>query len=422
MVFETLKNAMVGKMSELPVRLVRGDDVEADRYGRHKLDELDARRFAKHLVLFHPNEAALADLMEKARLQVPNLAATADVLAVVRYNPDCMFAVARKSRFNPLSPIGEGFIATLPLNELGLQLLAVDALNTAAPDIRFLAKPGEKPAGIYMWCVFAPGPLAGAMALWMERVAGEPYAGVNLYSRPNTELGIKFNETLGLTHGVRIGKTFAPQLWVFPRTPQAPIYDSYAPDAAPGEVSVSIVRTIEDLARMISVRSAVYIGQQECPYEEEFDGNDLCATHLLAYVGNEPAGCMRVRFFADFAKIERLAIREEFRKTRAAFQLVRAGFRLCQKKGYTRIYGQSQKRLVNFWSRFGFKVPEGAKSFVFSDFDYIEIVADIERDPDSVTIGGDPYTIIRPEGRWHKPGVLEMSASRAVTRPSVDKR
>ena len=60
-----------------------------------------------------------------------------------------------------------------------------------------------------------------------------------------------------------------------------------------------------------------------------------------------------MRFFADFAKIERLAIRKEF-KTRAAFHVVRAGFKLCQKKGYRQVYGHSQIRLVNFWSRFGF--------------------------------------------------------------------
>ena len=77
---------------------------------------------------------------------------------------------------------------------------------------------------------------------------------------------------------------------------------------------------------------------------------------------------MRIRYFADFAKIERMAIREEFRKTRTAFQLVRAGFRLCQKKGYTRIYGHSQKRLVNFWSRFGFRVMEGGQELCFFRF------------------------------------------------------
>ena len=74
---------------------------------------------------------------------------------------------------------------------------------------------------------------------------------------------------------------------------------------------------------------------------------------------------------------------------------------------------------MNFWSRFGFRVPENARHFTFSDFDYVEIVADIERDPDAVTLAADPYVIIRPEGRWHKPGILEKSSTRAVTRPSV---
>jgi len=194
------------------------------------------------------------------------------------------------------------------------------------------------------------------------------------------------------------------------------------PGAAPGTIGVTVARTMEDLARVITIRSAVYIGEQECPYDEEYDGNDLSATHLLAYVGDEPVGCLRVRFFAGFAKIERLAVRKEFRKTRAAFQLVRAGFKLCQKKGYSKVYGHSQVRLVNFWSRFGFRIPENARYFVFSDFDYVEIVADIEPDPDAVAIGGDPYLVIRPEGRWHRPGILEQSAARSVTRPSVDRQ
>ena len=37
----------------------------------------------------------------------------------------------------------------------------------------------------------------------------------------------------------------------------------------------------------------------------------------------------------------------------------------------------------------------------------------------AVTIGIDPYVIIRPEGRWHVPGALEDSANRDVSRPSI---
>ncbi len=42
---------------------------------------------------------------------------------------------------------------------------------------------------------------------------------------------------------------------------------------------------------------------------------------------------LRLRFFADFAKFERLAIRKEFRRSRAAVPLIRAGFQSLPKEG-----------------------------------------------------------------------------------------
>lgn len=408
-------------MAQLQRILAEATEEPPARHGRHRLDELDATRIAKYLVAFQPSEAVVADLMAKARLSIPGLADTEEVQRVLRYNPNCMMALARRSRFDPHAPVGEGFIAMLPLNDLGLKILALGSFNATSPDLRLVAGPIERPAGIYMWSVFAPGILAAGAALFMEKISSEQYAGVNLYSRPNTPLGRNYNRVLGLKEGAEIANLSAPHLWVYPRKFEDPPYDSYRPGAAAGEIGVTIARTFEDLSRVIAVRAAVYIGEQECPYNEEYDGNDLSATHLLAYVADEPVGCLRVRFFADFAKIERLVIRKEFRKTRAAFHLVRAGFKLCQKKGYRRVYGHSQLRLVNFWSRFGFRVMEGGKHFVFSDFDYVEIVADIERDPDAVTIGSDPYVIIRPEGRWHREGILEQSAGRPATEPSVRK-
>ena len=45
---------------------------------------------------------------------------------------------------------------------------------------------------------------------------------------------------------------------------------------------------------------------------------------------------------------------------------------------------------------------EDGKNFVFSDFDYVEVVLQhSRRDPDSVALGTDPYILIRPEGlQW----------------------
>lgn len=409
-------------MAQSQRNLVQSDDGKASKHGKYKLDELDPARIAKHLVMFQPDAAAVEKLVETARVSIPGMAATEQVLKVLRHNPICVMALARKSKFDPANPQGEGFVAILPLNSLGLQNLALGTFNGAEPDLRLVAGPDERPAGIYMWGVFAPGPLAAGIALFIERMATPQYAGVSLYSRPNTDAGRKYNEVLGLTEGVRIGTLNAPHLWTFPRAPKPPLYDTYVPHSGQKGIGITVARSLDDMMKVNAIRNAVYIGEQECPYDEEYDGNDFAATHLLAYIGDEPVGCLRVRFFADFLKFERMAIRKEFRKSRAAIQLAHAGLKLGQKKGYRHAYAHSQARLVTFWSRFGFRPLEGSKPFVFSDYDYVEIVADIERDPDAVTLGADPYMIIRPEGRWHVPGILEQSAVRAATNPSVTKK
>jgi predicted GNAT family N-acyltransferase len=393
------------------------DIAKAQEQGKRRLDELNAPRLARHLVMFRPDEIAIADLMVMARESIPGLAATSEILKVARHNPDFMLGLARKAAFDADSPSGEGLIIYLPLNLMGMQHLALGTFNAAVPDLRLLAKADERPAGIYLWLVYAPGVLAPGVALMMERLSAGLLGDADIYVRPATEAGRRLSEAVGFTKGAMVGDIDGPNVWVFKRRrPHKPLYDSYVPDAGKNIIGVTLARSWEDMLRVNAIRNAVYIGEQECPYEEEYDGNDLSGTHLLAYMGSEPIGTLRLRFFADFAKIERLAIRKEFRRSQAAFQLVRAGFKFCQKKGYGRIVAHSQVRLVDFWQRFGFHVLEGVKPFVFSDYDYVEMVAELERDPDAISVGTDPYVMIRPEGRWEEPGILEKSAARDGSR------
>jgi predicted GNAT family N-acyltransferase len=408
-------------MAQPQRRLIPLETVREVRHGKYKLDQLDAARVAKHLVMFEPDEDTIINMVAKARQSVPGLAHVSEALKVQRHNPICIQALSRKSKFDPTHPVGEGFIAILPLNKLGLEMLALGAFDASKPDLRLITRPSERPAGIYMWLVFAPGSLAAGMALFMEKMSAPQYAGINLYSRPITEAGLQFQEVLGLKQGVTIAGINAPDVWSFQRMPLAPLYDSYLPKAAADYIGITVARTFDDLMKVVAIRNAVYVGEQECPYDEEYDGNDFAATHLLAYIGDEPAGCLRLRFFADFAKFERVAIRKEFRKSRAAIKLVQAGLKLCQKKGYRRVIGHAQTRLTTFWTRFGFQPMPGRKHFFFSDYDYIEMVAELEPDPDAVVMTADPYVVIRPEGRWHVPGILEASLSRPPTNPSVKK-
>src|SRR6266567_6915672 len=182
-------------------------------------------------------------------------------------------------------------------------------------------------------------------------------------------------------------------------------------------ISIRVAASSSDLMQVVAIRAAVYLSEQCCPYDEEFDSNDFCAMHLIGAIGGEPAAAMRIRFFADFAKLERLAVRREFRGTPLVFEIARAAKELCRLKGYTRIYGHALERLIPFWRRLGARPIEPQRPVIFSDFSYTEMLIPTEPHPNALSLDSDPYVLIRPEGEWDKPGPLEVSAQRPVTSP-----
>lgn len=208
-------------------------------------------------------------------------------------------------------------------------------------------------------------------------------------------------------------KTVAPRKVSVAFTPP----DSRRPQSQTAAVSVKVARSIEELMQAFAIRAAVFLSEQHCPYAEEFDGNDFSATQFLALVGGEPASTCRMRYFAEFAKLERVAVRREFRKSGVAAQMIDFALELCRQKGYRRIYGHAQARLVPFWQKFGFE-PINSDKFTFSDHEYIEIECQLEPHPDPIMVGKNPMVIIRPEGAWDEPGVLERSAARPATNPT----
>jgi predicted GNAT family N-acyltransferase len=340
------------------------------------------------------------------------------------HNPDTVWGIARHEEYRK-APRPQGFIGFLMLNQEGVRHLMAGSFDASDPDIDLLSRQNQRPAGIYVWAMWARTKLVAGIPLAFEKVWTPLYKDADLYARAVTRDGKRLLETMGFTPGAAFEDLTNPGLHSLCRSGRhgldVPSYDRYKGHSPEKAVAVTVVRSIEDLMRIVSIRSAVYVGEQECPYLEEFDGNDFSATHLLGYVGNEPAACLRIRYFADFAKIERLAVRKEFRKKRVAVQLVEAAIDLCRAKGYQRLYGHAQKRLVKFWSQFGFEMFPGGQELVFSDFDYVEMQMVTPRRPTAITIGIDPYLIVRPEGQWHRPGILEQSRSRPVTRPSVER-
>jgi predicted GNAT family N-acyltransferase len=379
------------------------------------LDNMTMLQLARRTVIFTVDAAGIASLMDAAREDIPGLTTNRIVQAVANHNPDTFWAIARKDHFDIATPKGEGFLAVLPLTHEGTRRLIDGRLDTRNPDIAFVARQSERPAGIYVWAIHAKGAIVAAIPLVLQKFSAPLYQGVNIYSRPITKEGLRVLEPLGFSPGARYDELFTPRLQMLDRSLEVPAQRTIPQRDS---VSVRVVRSMEEMARVIAIRSAVYMGEQHCPFEEEFDGNDFSATHLICHRGREPVGCMRIRYFADFAKLERLAVRNESRNAGLASRIVDTAIELCRKKGYRVLYAHSQKRLLKFWEQRGFKRMPGGREFIFSDFDYVEVRLETEKHPQRITLDEDPYVLIRPEGQWDNPGILEMSAGRGAASPT----
>ncbi len=141
-----------------------------------------------------------------------------------------------------------------------------------------------------------------------------------------------------------------------------PIAEAGPPANASGtsrHVTVRIVEGFDDLQKVFAVRAAVFLGKPGWSYAHTFDANDFCATHILGEIDGEPAGTVRVRWFEGFARIERVAIREDLRSLALLNGLARKALRLCRSKGYKLVSGLTYPQLVNFWRRHGGETSGG---------------------------------------------------------------
>jgi predicted GNAT family N-acyltransferase len=258
--------------------------------------------------------------------------------------------------------------------------------------------------------------LVAGIPLVLQKFSTPLYQGINIFSRPITKEGLRVLEPLGFSPGARYDGLYAPHLQMLDRSHElSPTVVAEPVD----QVTVQVVRSMDEMARVMAIRSAVYIGEQRCPFEEEFDGNDFSATHLICHRGREPVGCLRIRYFADFAKLERLAVVRRHRRTRLSFKLIEAGIAFCRAKGYRRLYGHAEPRVCKLWERFGFRPRTPHPTLSFSNLEFV--VGDLELPIDFGALNdmSDPYVLVRPEGQWTRPGVLDQSAKN-VSLPDLD--
>lgn len=154
----------------------------------------------------------------------------------------------------------------------------------------------------------------------------------------------------------------------------------------------------------MAVRKQVFVKEQKIPTSKEFDGNDYCAAHIVAYIKKRhrilPIGTMRVRFFSDFVKFERMAVTKNYRKTGISEDIMLYGMRYAAEKGYRQVYGMCKKELLPRWQQCGYQEIKDVPHVQQNGMELIPIKLELPVSTQNIKMTSAPELLTALEGHW----------------------
>eukprot|EP01132_Coremiostelium_polycephalum_P001926 gene1926-2361_t len=134
------------------------------------------------------------------------------------------------------------------------------------------------------------------------------------------------------------------------------------------------------------IRYDVFVVEQECPEDEEWDEYDEHATHLLLKVNDVPVGASRYRKIyypkydgkldTDVLKLERFAILKEFRGKNYGSELVKLVIKeayVATNKQYPYFIINAQQYVEKFYSKLGFVTDTSIPIFYEANIPHVRM-------------------------------------------------
>ena len=119
-------------------------------------------------------------------------------------------------------------------------------------------------------------------------------------------------------------------------------------------VRVRIVQSGADLDECIAIRRTVFIEGQKVPEPEEFDGLDPSCTHFVALDHGRAVGTARLRIASGHAKLERLAVLDEWQGRGIGSRITRALEEEARRLGHSEVLLGAQVQAIAFYERLGY--------------------------------------------------------------------
>lgn len=108
-----------------------------------------------------------------------------------------------------------------------------------------------------------------------------------------------------------------------------------------------------DLQKAFAIRKTVFVEEQHCPPELEYQHDDV-SVHFLAHCNETPCGAARWRKTEKGFKLERFAVLPQFRGMGVGAHLVKSVLEDIPFSDFP-VYLNAQVSATNFYTRFGFR-------------------------------------------------------------------
>ena len=135
-----------------------------------------------------------------------------------------------------------------------------------------------------------------------------------------------------------------------------------------------VAQSLDDYVKAVAVRAIVFVGEQGTSYAIERDEHEHASVHILGEIDGEPVAAGRIRAVDGYAKLERLAVRKEWRGRGHGDGLIEFMMQAARGLGFTRFKLHAQVAAKDFYARHGFTVV--GDTFIEADIEHCLMVKD----------------------------------------------
>lgn len=119
--------------------------------------------------------------------------------------------------------------------------------------------------------------------------------------------------------------------------------------------------TADEIKACMALRETVFCGEQGVTLDEEFDGLDDAAVHILGGSVDRPTCAARVRFLGGTAKIERVCVASEHRGHGSGHTLLAFVHTTMPRPSQIKTFKlEAQTQALKFYEKLGY-VAQGAE-------------------------------------------------------------